>query len=259
MASPVGVKMGGGILDQVMREVEIECLPADIPSHINVDVTNLAFGDVLRVSDLPHGGKFKFLDDENATIAHVVSIKAEVEPTVDAVAARYAGRTGSRQEGQAGRGCRSRCCSGRRQEGGEEVIGGFSGTDQPASRTSDAQPGVRSGKVLVVGLGNPGIEYQFTPHNAGFLAIDRIAGEHGAVVANRHCRSLTATVRIASRDVVLAKPETFMNLSGTAVQALVREYEVDPQRDLIVLYDEVAFPLGTCASANEAVPEATTE
>ncbi len=87
MASRLGVKMGGGILDQVMREVEIECLPADIPSHINLDVTNLAFGDVLRVSDLPHGGKFKFLDDENATIAHVVSIKAEVEPTADAVAA----------------------------------------------------------------------------------------------------------------------------------------------------------------------------
>jgi peptidyl-tRNA hydrolase, PTH1 family len=114
---------------------------------------------------------------------------------------------------------------------------------QPAE-LSDTEPGKRSGKVLVVGLGNPGIEYQFTPHNAGFLAIDRIAGEHGAVVANRHCRSLTATVRIASRDVVLAKPETFMNLSGTAVQALVKEYEVDPQRDLIVLYDEVEFSLG---------------
>ena len=67
----MGVKMGGGILDQVLREVEIECLPADIPSHINIDVTNLAFGDVLRVSDLPHAGKLKFLDDENATIAHV--------------------------------------------------------------------------------------------------------------------------------------------------------------------------------------------
>jgi len=84
---PVGVKVGGGILDQVMREVEIECLPADIPSHINVDVSNLEFGDVLRVSDLPHGGKFKFLDDEEATIAHVVSIKEEVAPAADAVAA----------------------------------------------------------------------------------------------------------------------------------------------------------------------------
>jgi large subunit ribosomal protein L25 len=84
---PVGVKIGGGILDQVLREVEIECLPADIPSHINVDVSNLAFGDVLRVSDLPHAGKLKFLEDENATIAHVVSIKAEVAPAADAVAA----------------------------------------------------------------------------------------------------------------------------------------------------------------------------
>ena len=97
----------------------------------------------------------------------------------------------------------------------------------------------------MVGLGNPGIEYQFTPHNAGFLAIDRIAGSHGAVVANRRCRALTATVRIASRDVILAKPETFMNLSGVAVQALLREYEIDAQRDLMVLYDEVAFSLGT--------------
>jgi large subunit ribosomal protein L25 len=84
---PVGVKIGGGILDQVLREVEIECLPGDIPSHIDVDVSSLEFGDVLRVSDLPHGGKFKFLTDETATVAHVVSIKAEVEPTADAVAA----------------------------------------------------------------------------------------------------------------------------------------------------------------------------
>jgi peptidyl-tRNA hydrolase, PTH1 family len=114
---------------------------------------------------------------------------------------------------------------------------------QPAE-SFDAKPGNRSGKVLVVGLGNPGIEYQFTPHNAGFLAIDRIAEDHGVVVGNRRCRALTATVRIASRDVILAKPETFMNLSGAAVQALVREYEVDPQRDLIVLYDDVEFPLG---------------
>jgi len=113
------------------------------------------------------------------------------------------------------------------------------------SSRSGAEPGAAAGKVLVVGLGNPGIEYQFTPHNAGFLAIDRIAGERGAVVGNRRCRALTATVKIAGRDVVLAKPETFMNLSGVAVQALVREHEVDPKRDLIVLYDEIAFSLGT--------------
>jgi large subunit ribosomal protein L25 len=83
----IGVKMGGGILDQVLREVEIECLPGDIPSYINVDVSNLGFGDVLRVSDLPHGGKFRFLTDEGATVAHVVAIKEEVVETPDALAA----------------------------------------------------------------------------------------------------------------------------------------------------------------------------
>ncbi|HVW76630.1 MAG TPA: 50S ribosomal protein L25 [Alloacidobacterium sp.] len=88
---PVGVKTQGGILDQVLREVEIECLPGDIPSHIDVDVTNLAFGDVLRVSDLPHAGKLKFLTDENNTVAHVISIKEEAAPTADAAAAAAAG------------------------------------------------------------------------------------------------------------------------------------------------------------------------
>jgi PTH1 family peptidyl-tRNA hydrolase len=97
---------------------------------------------------------------------------------------------------------------------------------------------------LVVGLGNPGIEYQFTPHNAGFLAIDRLAEQGGVTVANRRCRALTAVTRIAGRDVVLAKPETYMNLSGISVQAMVREFDVDAMRDLIVIYDEIALPLG---------------
>lgn len=103
----------------------------------------------------------------------------------------------------------------------------------------------KSGTVLVVGLGNPGIEYQFTPHNAGFLAIDRLAEQNGVAVANRRCRALTARTRIAGREVVLAKPETYMNLSGIAVQALLRELQVDARRDLIVIYDEVDLPLGT--------------
>jgi PTH1 family peptidyl-tRNA hydrolase len=97
---------------------------------------------------------------------------------------------------------------------------------------------------LVVGLGNPGIEYQWTPHNAGFLAIDRLAERAGAVVSNRRCRALTATARIAGREVVLAKPERFMNLSGLSVRALVDEFEA-AQQDLLVLYDELALPLGT--------------
>jgi PTH1 family peptidyl-tRNA hydrolase len=97
----------------------------------------------------------------------------------------------------------------------------------------------------VVGLGNPGPEYQWTPHNAGFMAIDRIAQQEGVVVQNRRCRAVTANCRMAGREVVLAKPETFMNLSGLSVSALVREFEVDPGRDLLVIYDELDLTLGT--------------
>jgi PTH1 family peptidyl-tRNA hydrolase len=98
---------------------------------------------------------------------------------------------------------------------------------------------------LIVGLGNPGIEYQFTPHNAGFLAIDRIAEECGVVVTNRRGKALTSKARLAGQDVLLAKPETFMNLSGLSVASLVQELEIEQvSEDVIVLYDELAFPLG---------------
>ena len=97
---------------------------------------------------------------------------------------------------------------------------------------------------LIVGLGNPGIEYQFTPHNIGFLLVDRIAEQCGVTVDNRHCKALTARTRIGKDEVLLAKPETYMNLSGMSVLELVRKYEAEPQKDLIVAYDELDLPLG---------------
>jgi PTH1 family peptidyl-tRNA hydrolase len=98
---------------------------------------------------------------------------------------------------------------------------------------------------LIVGLGNPGIEYQFTWHNLGFLVVDRIAEERRVEVRNRNCRALTARTTIGDREVLLAKPETFMNLSGLSVRELVAKYDVKPESDLIVIYDELDLPLGT--------------
>ena len=209
----IGVKTQGGILDQVLREVEIECLPGDIPGHIDVDVSNMAFGDVLRVSDLPHSDKLKFLTDEDATVAHVVAIKEE-------------GCAGMRSSGGCGNACRAG--SGEEGQAGDCGSAAAAGKGREEVSLATAEAAGRSGVLLVVGLGNPGIEYQFTPHNAGFLAIDRIADDHGAAVANRRCRALTAKVQIAGREVILAKPETFMNLSGLSVAALAEEFEVDP-------------------------------
>ena len=100
---PVGVKVSGGILDQVLREVEIECLPADIPSHIDVDVSELALFGSLRVGDLPHTGSIKFLNAEDATVAHVISIREEVAPAADAAAAVAAPAAGEPEVAKKGK------------------------------------------------------------------------------------------------------------------------------------------------------------
>jgi len=97
---PVGVKAEGGILDQVLREVEIECLPADIPTSIPVDVSHLELHGVLRISGLPHSDKIKYLNHEDATVAHVVTIREEA-PTateVEAAAAAEAAATAAEPE-----------------------------------------------------------------------------------------------------------------------------------------------------------------
>jgi large subunit ribosomal protein L25 len=84
---PAGVKNAGGILDQVIREVEIECLPSDIPDHLDVDVTGLELHGAIHISDLPHSGSIKFLGDENALIAHVTIIKEDAAVEASAAAA----------------------------------------------------------------------------------------------------------------------------------------------------------------------------
>jgi large subunit ribosomal protein L25 len=85
-----GVKTQGGILEQILREVEVECLPGNIPSHIDADISHLVFGTVLRVSDLPHSDKVKLISDPNQPVAHVTSVKEEVVATPEAVAAEAA-------------------------------------------------------------------------------------------------------------------------------------------------------------------------
>ena len=105
----MGVKTEGGILDQVLREVEVECLPADIPSHIDVDVSGLGMHQVVRVSGLPHSDKIKYLTSEDATVAHVVSIREEVvaaPETAEAEAAAAApGEAAAPAEPVPGRDC----------------------------------------------------------------------------------------------------------------------------------------------------------
>lgn len=84
IGTAIGVKTQGGILSQVLHEVEIECLPANIPSHIDVDITNLEMNQALHISDLPHTDKLKFLGEENAVVANITFVRAEAEPEATA-------------------------------------------------------------------------------------------------------------------------------------------------------------------------------
>jgi PTH1 family peptidyl-tRNA hydrolase len=91
---------------------------------------------------------------------------------------------------------------------------------------------------LVAGLGNPGEEYAFTPHNLGFLTIDRLAERHGIRVTRRDSKALAGVGEIEGRPVMLAKPQTFMNLSGTSIGRLMEKHSIGPER-LVVVYDEL--------------------
>jgi PTH1 family peptidyl-tRNA hydrolase len=97
---------------------------------------------------------------------------------------------------------------------------------------------------LIVGLGNPGYEYYLTPHNLGFMVVDRLAESCGVEISRREAQALTASTELEGEPVVLAKPQTFMNLSGMAVARLLARYELAVE-DLIVLVDDVDLPFGS--------------
>jgi peptidyl-tRNA hydrolase, PTH1 family len=96
---------------------------------------------------------------------------------------------------------------------------------------------------LIVGLGNPGPEYQWTPHNLGFLAVDEIANRAGIRVERPEAKALVGLGKVSGHDVILAKPLTFMNLSGFSVRDLLAKYEVEPD-ELLVMFDERDLPWG---------------
>ena len=96
---------------------------------------------------------------------------------------------------------------------------------------------------LIVGLGNPGPEYQWTPHNLGFLAVDELANRGGIRVERPEAKALVGLGKLAGEEIILAKPQTFMNLSGISVRELLEKYELGPL-DVLAMWDEVQLPWG---------------
>src|SRR6516225_8708591 len=97
---------------------------------------------------------------------------------------------------------------------------------------------------LIVGLGNPDPEYQWTPHNLGFMVVDELANRNGIRVERPEAKALVGRGKLAGEDVILAKPQTYMNLSGISVRELLAKYELS-MADLLVMWDEVQLPFGT--------------
>ena len=97
---------------------------------------------------------------------------------------------------------------------------------------------------LIVGLGNPDPEYQWTPHNLGFMAVDELANRAGIRISRPEAKALVGRGKLAGEDILLAKPQTYMNLSGISVRELLQKYELGPQ-DLLVMWDEAQLPLGS--------------
>ncbi len=110
---------------------------------------------------------------------------------------------------------------------------------------------------LIVGLGNPDPEYQWTPHNLGFMAVDELANRGSIRVERPEGKALVGRGKLAGEDVLLAKPQTYMNLSGISVRELLAKYELGPG-DLLVLWDEVQLPFGTIRIDRKAAAEVTT-
>jgi PTH1 family peptidyl-tRNA hydrolase len=103
---------------------------------------------------------------------------------------------------------------------------------------------------LIVGLGNPDPEYQWTPHNLGFMAVDELANRGGIRVSRPEGKALVGRGKLAGEEVLLAKPQTYMNLSGISVRELLEKYELGPG-DLLVMWDEAQLPLGTIRISEE--------
>jgi peptidyl-tRNA hydrolase, PTH1 family len=103
---------------------------------------------------------------------------------------------------------------------------------------------------LIVGLGNPDPQYQWTPHNLGFMAIDELANRGNIRVSRPEAKALVGRGTLAGNEVLLAKPQTYMNLSGISVRELLEKYELGPE-DLLVMWDEAQLPMGVIRIGTE--------
>ena len=201
-----GVKLGHGLVSHVITELDVECLPGNLPEFIEVDLGELQLGQSIHVNDLKLGDG--------------------VEPVAAPQGRKPGGGGNHPAQGGCRRGAGCRCSGACRRN--------------PCGLTAATTLAAPVAALrLIAGLGNPGPEYSETRHNAGFWFVDACARKLGAKLApeSRYFGE-AARVRTESEDLWLLKPLTFMNRSGRAVAALVRFYKISPE-EILVVHDEL--------------------
>ncbi len=198
---PQGVKLQGGIFEMVTREVEIECLPSEIPSEFRVDISELMIGKQLRAGDLPlDPDKIRLVTDPQRVLAHVVALRVEEEKPAEAVAPKRRLRPSPRSSRRARRKPKraKKAPRPKRSPRSRRAAQGVVARGTLAERCcfggagfgTGAEHGIASAMRLIVGLGNPGMEYAWTPHNLGFLARGPVAERAGIRVERPEAKSL---------------------------------------------------------------------
>jgi hypothetical protein len=233
-----GVKQQGGLLDFVTREIQVQCLPTDIPEHIDVDVSELMLHQSIRVKDIAANPKWKAVTDGETMLVHIVMPKAEESAaTTAAEGAAAAPAAAAPAEPRSSR-------RARRGEGRQEVA-------------ADLQ--VRLPMKLIVGLGNPGREYRDTRHNVGFMVADEVARRYQSDVRDG---AIAGSGRLRGEEVRRAAVDGCETADVHEQQrrrggGAARYYDV-PIDDLLVVVDEVALPFGRLRARARGSAEGTT-
>ena len=218
-----------GLLDQQVVQLSVEAEATNIPDGIDVDVTGMEVGSSIHAGDLtlPRGTSLQV--DPETLIVHVLAA-----PTAEQMEAEIGGPEAAEpQVPEPVGGDRVRFVRRQRRRL----------TRQDDAR-SDVRPAMPEERWLIAGLGNPGPEYAGTRHNAGHMVADLLAERMGARFKAHRTRNDVADGRLAGMPVTLAKPRTYMNLSGGPVAAIAAFYKIPPER-IVVIHDELDIPFGS--------------
>ncbi len=239
-ATSPGVKVQGGIVSHLKSDVEIVCLPKDLPESLAVDMGKMALNETLFLKDIPLPAGVTIPELTKGRDIPVVSIHS---PRAEEAGAGGCGSRGGCCNGDA-------CCCGLRMPRRKALLLPLPTPRKSRPRRTPARSKRRPAEMpglaikLIVGLGNPGRDYESSRHNAGFWLVEELARRHGgAFRLEPKFNAELARIRIGGHELWLVKPQDYMNNSGRVTAAVATFYKIEPAQ-LLVVHDELDLPPG---------------